>query len=429
MPFGYTVSVCPIAEELLNQANRSHNSMNAKMLRRSVLVTGSSGFVGGAVLRRLPEFDLSATGLGRRKIEMAGYVSHDLTHPLPEELGPFDAVVHAAARSSPWGSRRQYEADNVEATCLLLDHCRTHGRPKFVFLSLSSVYYRPAHQLGIPSPTRRLRNRSTVMRPRDPSRTVCPAIPGPVGNPAPAGRFGPGDTVLFPRVLAAAAGRPRRLVSADGPVLGDLIYIDNLVDMIIAAATRDGITGEFNVTNNQPVPIVELLFDLLSRLSIPPPAGQISTRAAMRIAGLLEWAFRLMPWREPPITRFGVHVLAYSKTFNVTKMLATFGPPKVSLEEGVGRFVQWMKRKPRKAADDRFPVDVAGRLGPLYSHLAGQVPAQPAPPFGGRRKRWRRFPRNRLPSSKRSSAEILVWRRCSAGRWRTRRRRCGSAAC
>jgi hypothetical protein len=44
---------------------------------------------------------------------------------------------------------------------------------------------------------------------------------------------------------------------------------------------------------------------------------------------------------EPPITRFGVSVFAYSKTMDVSKCLRELGPPSVALEEGVSRFVTW----------------------------------------------------------------------------------------
>ena len=73
------------------------------MADRSVLVTGSSGFIGGVLHRRFQELGVRTVGIGRRKIELPGYVSHDLTRPLPEGFGRFDAVVHAAARSSPLG--------------------------------------------------------------------------------------------------------------------------------------------------------------------------------------------------------------------------------------------------------------------------------------------------------------------------------------
>ncbi|KPL47863.1 hypothetical protein XAXN_17185, partial [Xanthomonas axonopodis] len=49
--------------------------------------------------------------------------------------------------------------------------------------------------------------------------------------------FGPSDTVLFPRVIAAARkGALPRFVGQTQPVIGDLIYIDTLCDYLYRAA-------------------------------------------------------------------------------------------------------------------------------------------------------------------------------------------------
>src|SRR5205814_3174917 len=95
---------------------------------------------------------------------------------------------------------------------------------------------------------------------------------------------------------------------------------------------------------NEPVPIIEFLLDVFARLGIAAPRRRVSVRKAMWIAGLRECLFAVCaPGHEPPITRFGVHVFAYSKTFDVSKMLRVLGPPRVSLAEGVERFVAWVK--------------------------------------------------------------------------------------
>ena len=266
------------------------------MADQSVLVTGSSGFIGGVLHRRFQELGSSTIGLGRRKLELPGYVSHDLTRPLPEGFGPFDAVVHAAARSSPWGSRRHFEENNVQATRRLLGYCRSHGLPRFVFISSSSVYYRAAHQFDITEddpPAEKPVNRYAASKIR--AEELVREYPGPWVILRPRAVFGPGDTVLFPRILSAArAGRLPRLVSDGEPAVGDLIYIDNLIDVIVQAAARDDVSGEFNVTNNQPVAIMEFLMDVFSRLSIPEPKRQVSTRSAMRFAALLEGLYSIL---------------------------------------------------------------------------------------------------------------------------------------
>ncbi len=289
----------------------------------------------------------ATAGIGRRALANPGYHVHDLSRPLPASFDrPFAVVVHAAARSSPWGSRQEFEHHNVQATQHVIDYCLRNGRPKLVFLSSSSVYYSPRHQLGIaedtPFPARPVNQYAATKRRAE--ALVC-RYPGAWVILRPRTVIGPGDTVLLPRIVRAAeAGRLPLLIAPDGPVVGDLICIDNLVDCVVAAASRSDIVGYYNLTNNEPVPIIDFLLDLFRRLNIPAPRRRVSVRTALTTARLLEWFYALcLPGREPPITRFGVHVFAYSKTFNVAKMLATFGPPRVSLTTGVEHIVSWVK--------------------------------------------------------------------------------------
>ncbi len=299
------------------------------------------------MFQRFGTLGWSVTGIGRRPLPLAGYLAHDLCQPLPSSLDvPFDVVVHAAARSSPWGRREEFERQNVLATQHVLDACLRQGRPKLIFISSSSVYYQPAHQLGIteetPFPSKPINEYAATKRKAE---ALVEQYPGNWVILRPRAVIGPGDTVLFPRVLRAAqAGRLPLLISPDGPVVGDLIYIDNLVDCVVRAASAADITGCFNLTNNEPVAIIDFLLDVFARLGIPAPRRRLSVRTAMVSARILEWFYALcLPNREPPITQFGVHVFAYSKTFNVAKMLGTIGPPCVPLSEGVERIVSWVK--------------------------------------------------------------------------------------
>jgi nucleoside-diphosphate-sugar epimerase len=312
-----------------------------------ILITGASGFIGGQLFERVRADGWRATGIGRRALPIDGYIQHDLTEPLPELAEPFDVVVHAAARSSPWGSRREFERQNVEATQHVIDYCRAHGRPRLIFISSSSVYYRPGHQLGIteetPMPERAVNHYAAT------KQVAEERVKRYEGNWVilrPRAVFGPNDTVLLPRILEAArAGRLPRLVSPDGPATGDVIYIDNLVDCIVHAAAAPAIGGSFNLTNAEPVVIETFLFDLFHRLGIPLPRRRVSVRTAMLAAGALELVHAVfLPQREPSITRFGIHVFAYSKTFDVSKMLTTMGTPRVPLAEGVERTVAWLRK-------------------------------------------------------------------------------------
>ena len=87
----------------------------------NILVTGASGFVGGAYVRRFQAHGgLQLHGVGRRRLDLADYTTVDLGRPFDVPFAP-DVVIHAAARASPWGSRAEYQRDNVEATRQVID--------------------------------------------------------------------------------------------------------------------------------------------------------------------------------------------------------------------------------------------------------------------------------------------------------------------
>ena len=312
-----------------------------------ILVTGASGFVGGAYFRRFRDRPwLVLHGVGRRSLSMPGYTAVDLSRPFDIDFDP-DVVIHAAARASPWGTRAEYHRQNVDATRHVIDYCRRHGMPRLVYVSSSSVFYRDGHQLGIteesPIGPRFVNDYAAS---KHEGERLATAYPGEWCIVRPRAVFGPGDTVLFPRILEAARrGRLPLVDNGGAPAVGDLIYIDTLCDYLHAAATSPQAPGRaFNLTNNQPVAILPFLFDVFDRLAVPRPTRKVSLRTAMLAARGSEAIYRVLRLSgEPPVTRFGVGVFAWSKTFDVSRAIAAFGPPSTSLEHGVERFVEWQR--------------------------------------------------------------------------------------
>lgn len=310
-----------------------------------ILITGASGFVGGNFLQRFSSrSDLDILGVARRPIPQPNYRQIDLCQTIKLDFKP-DVVIHAAAHVSPWGSKQQYHAKNIAATQNVVNFCEEKQVSKLIYLSSSSVYYRDEAQLNIQESTtivpdfindyaatkyageqivKGFSGRHTILRPR--------AI------------FGPGDTVLFPRILEAAQKKRLPLFKTPEPVIGDLIYIDCLTDYMLHAALNEHIEGEYNLTNAEPIAMQPLLLSVLERLGLPKPKKTLRIETAMGIATVIEAIYRLFRLSgEPPLTRYGVSVLAHSKTFDVSKMLRDFGPPSVSIEEGITQFIQWQQ--------------------------------------------------------------------------------------
>lgn len=317
--------------------------------KTKILITGASGFVGGSFCRQFAgRTDVEIRGLGRRASALPGYMQADLTQPLALDWQP-DVVIHAAARSSPWGSLQEFRRQNVLATRHVVDFCEAHAVPRLIYISSSSVFYREADQLG-------MTEESPIgpefvnhyARTKHEGEEVAGSFSGSVCILRPRAVFGPEDTVLFPRILRAAQQGKMAFISRPGepPALGDLIYIDSLCDYLMRAALDASITGDFNLTNHEPVEIQDFLARVFTALDLPLPSRSIPREKALRIATVLERVFKLLlPWKEPPITRFGVGVLGYSKTFDAGKSLRVLGPPSVGLEEGLRRFVEWQKQQ------------------------------------------------------------------------------------
>lgn len=315
-----------------------------------VLVTGATGFVGGRLVERAREAGHDVVALGRRVHDDPQYVRADLGRSDPGSPPDLpwrpDAVVHCAARATPYARPRDFERDNVTGTRTVVAWCEAWERPRLVHVSSSSVLYRDGDQLdlteddpvGPPFANDYARTKAA-------SEDVVRGYGGSWVVARPRAVFGPGDTVLFPRIVAAAkAGRLPRLTGRATPAVGDLVYVDNLVDHLLQLAARPELGGVYHLTNAEPVEIQRVLDDVVARLGFDAPRREVDVRTAMRAARVLETTWRVfrLPG-EPPITPYGVGVLSWSKTFVPDKMLRDLGPPAVSVDEGVERFVAWQR--------------------------------------------------------------------------------------
>ena len=289
---------------------------------------------------------IGSESLSRSPARAGHWVPADLTRRIDVDFRP-DVVVHCAARSSPWGTAKDFERQNVEATRNVLAFCRAAGSPHLIYVSTSAVLYRNEHQYAMDEttpPAERFLNH--YARTKFAGEELVRAYEGTSAILRPRAVFGPGDTVVFPRILRAAREGKFPVIESDETVMADLIYIDTLVDYIARVAERRT-EGLFHLSNNQPVPVVAFLTELFAQLDLPAPRKQIAASRAMTAARCVEAVYRVLPFLgEPPITTFGVSVFAYSKTMNVAKSLRELGEPAVTLDEGVRRFVAWQKGQP-----------------------------------------------------------------------------------
>src|SRR3954447_17539222 len=278
-----------------------------------VAVTGASGNVGTAVLRRLADPDAGVAevrGLARRQppsvapYDGVRWFSADLGDPaaesvLPEFLAGVDAVVHLAWALLPDRQPEVLERTNVEGTRRVLAAAGAAKVPHVVHMSSLGTYAAgPAHHpvgedwptTGIPSSTystQKARCEQELRRfsSRHPETTVALTRPTLVLQPDAAseiGRYFLGP-ILFP-LARAVPGPVARLLPL--PLPGELrlsfVHADDVADAIARILDRRA-PGPFNLAA-PPIFDADGLARAVGARRVPVPT--IVLRTGMQVAFL-----------------------------------------------------------------------------------------------------------------------------------------------
>lgn len=284
-----------------------------------IAVTGSAGFVGAAVVERLRLEGHEVTALTRRHWDIAARVINESA----------DAVVHCAALADDWALREHAMRANLGGTANVI---ASFPGARIVHISTSSVYdaYLPTVKVteSEPLPTRWL---SPYSESKAAAEQLFDELDAAVLRPHAV--YGPGDTTLLPRILAAVRGS--RLVLPEGAnVLHTLTHIDNLTNAVALAVRPGAPAGVFNIGDADDVVLREVLLELLARQGRPDVAIHgVPYRAAFSAAAALERVHRLTGGR-PRLTRYAVSQLGLERTLDIAKARTELGyaPSETSLD-------------------------------------------------------------------------------------------------
>jgi nucleoside-diphosphate-sugar epimerase len=329
------------------------------------LVTGATGFIGGALAQRLVDLGWEVRLLRRRsgKSLPAGLqgsrvffyeFGKDRAADLQAAVDGCDVVFHAAAIRNRWGeSSKAYEAVNVAGTSDLLR--ASLGRAtRFVYVSSVGVVGYPGvlnideshpvatgaaagdyHQSKIAAEQvlqEHLREIDTVI--------VRPTI-----------TYGPGDeTGMITRLIELMSKR-RFIQIGSGRNHVHLTYIDDLTQGLFLAGSHPAAVGQtFILAGSQPVRIDLLLDRIASLLRMKLLPVHVPAVIA-RIAGAcLEKLYRsgsrlsiVDPEAAPPITRQMVNTFCANRSFSHQKASELIGyRPKTELEDGLSYTIDWL---------------------------------------------------------------------------------------
>lgn len=318
-----------------------------------VFVTGGSGFIGGALVRRLRLEGHEVRVLVRSPraealVAEAGAipVSGDVSQPGPwqNEVSAGDAVVHAAAMVTDWGPRKEFFRVNVGGTRNVLDAMkRWNGH--FIHVSSIAVHgFRP----GVYTET------SPVSPGRHPycsSKAAAEAlVDSSVGEGLKAsavrisGVYGPGDPHFATRFLDyAETGRVFIVGPGDQP--SKLIYIDDVVEAFMAILRRPCEPGARYLLNDPAVPnVLSMLRLAMEALEISVPVRPVPEWLACAVALWQEGRARLTG-SHPQLTRYAVRAMGHRCFFSPEGTSRRLGwSPRMNAREGVEKTISWYRK-------------------------------------------------------------------------------------
>lgn len=328
-----------------------------------ILVTGGSGFLGKAIVKKLVALDHEVSYISRNKAEgldelnvqwFQGSIAQ--VELVDKAIQNQEGVIHTAAKAGYWGSRASYYQTNVIGTENIIRACQQHAVSKLVFTSSPSIVFNGSDLKGVDEsievPEKHLCYYSET---KAISEKLVLSANGKKGLATVSLRphliYGPGDNHLLPRVVSSAKAGKLKIVG-DGLNKVDVIYIDNAVDAHIKAFKKLEVghvmAGKpYFIADDEPVLLWEWINSILKELKINPIAKKVSRSFAFKVGYLLEMNYKLFGLSgEPRMTRFVADSLSTHHYFNWQKAKDDWGYQTViNPKEALSNTIKYLNTK------------------------------------------------------------------------------------
>ncbi len=326
------------------------------------LVTGATGFIGGALAADLAdqgwEVRVLVRAASRGKLmrpDRYHVVEADFDADaglLRDAAAGCDVVFHAAAIRDRWStSMEEYRRANVDGTRRLLDAAVGRAR-RFVYVSSVGVLGHPGvlgidESFPVNTHSGKVGYHSTKAEAESLVRERGGEVEAVVARPTIT--YGPGDRDGMVTRLAGMIARGRFVRVGRGANHVHLTYIDDMVRGLTLTGTHAAAPGEtFILAGPRSIAIRDLIALIEQALGVAPRTACIPEGVARPIAWAVERLYRLASLVRgrapcPPLTRDKIDTLCVHRGFSSAKAERLLGyAPRVGYEEGLPQTFAWM---------------------------------------------------------------------------------------
>jgi len=268
------------------------------------LVTGASGFIGNALVKKLVKEGYFVKALyhknkPEKNLKNVEYVKCDITNPdkIKNVLDDVDVVFHCAAIVKDYGPKDIFYKVNVNGTKNLVKISKRKKIKKFIFLS--HIQYDKKEKSNNYSKTKSIAEEFLKTEYKKSNFPVVIIRPGNV--------YGPGKATWVLRPLESIKKNRISLIDKGSGIFLHT-YIDNLTDALITAIDKTEAIGmTINLTDgDHSITWKKYLNDLAKIANKAEIKKNMSKKTALLIGKImifLNKVFKIKPWITPTAVR------------------------------------------------------------------------------------------------------------------------------
>lgn len=252
-------------------------------MQQAAFVTGGSGFIGGALVRRLVADGARVRALARSD-DSAGLVADHGAYAVRGDLDDVGAITtgmrgcevafHCAATLGDWGDTAEFEPGNVEGTRNVLEAARRAGVRRVVHVGTEAALL-AGEPLAMVDESAPLRPDSPALYSATKARAEQVVLDAATEDletvvVRPLLVWGPGDTTILP-ALVDLVDKGRFAWIARGRHMTSTTHVDNFVEGLLLAAERGKSGSAYFVTDGEPVESRDFVTRLLATQGVEAP--------------------------------------------------------------------------------------------------------------------------------------------------------------